>query len=279
VVVLLALGSAIAYGVSDFVGGMLAKRVSAWSVAVVAQCVSTATITVLALATGGDPTRGDLAWGLLAGLGNGTGGVFLYRGLASGRMAVVAPLSAVGAALLPVVVGVVAGERPSTLTWLGVACAFPAIWLVSRVTESERQPAEPRSSGVVDGLLAGLGFGLLFAALGQVPESAGLQPLAVTQATSVIAIIALATLMRQPWLPRERYALRAAYIGALGALATTLFLLATQAGLLSVASVLSSLYPAVTVLLAVTLLREHIHRPQAVGLGLALAAVVLVAAG
>jgi len=279
VVVLLALGSAIAYGVSDFVGGMLAKRVSAWSVAVVAQCVSTATITVLALATGGDPTRGDLAWGLLAGLGNGTGGVFLYRGLASGRMAVVAPLSAVGAALLPVVVGVVAGERPSTLTWLGVACAFPAIWLVSRVTESERQPAEPRSSGVVDGLLAGLGFGLLFAALGQVPESAGLQPLAVTQATSVIAIIGLATLMRQPWLPRERYALRAAYIGALGALATTLFLLATQAGLLSVASVLSSLYPAVTVLLAVTLLREHIHRPQAVGLGLALAAVVLVAAG
>jgi len=279
VVVLLALGSALAYGISDFVGGMLARRVSPWSVAVVAQCVSTTCVTVLALASGGDPTARDLAWGLVAGLGNGTGGVFLYRGLANGRMAVVAPLSAVGAALLPVAVGVATGERPSILTWLGVACAFPAIWLVSRAPDLAGTEAQHSGSGVVDGLLAGLGFGLLFAALGQVPESAGLQPLALTQATSVLAIIALATLLRQSWLPRERYALRAAYIGVLGALATTLFLLATQAGLLSVASVLSSLYPAVTVVLAVSLLRERIHRPQAVGLALALAAVVLVAAG
>ena len=277
-VVLLALGSALAYGVSDFVGGMLARRISAWTVAVVAQCASTGCVTVLALSTGGDPTAVDLAWGLVAGLGNGTGGVFLYRGLANGRMAVVAPLSAVGAALLPVVVGVAAGERPSALTWLGVGCAFPAIWLVSRAPELDG--TENRgSSGVVDGLLAGIGFGVLFAALGQVPEGAGLKPLALTQATSVIAIIGLASTLGQSWVPRERYAWRAAYIGGLGALATTLFLLATQAGLLTVASVLSSLYPAVTVLLAVTLLRERIHPPQAVGLALALTAVVLVAAG
>ena len=278
-VVILALGSALAYGLSDFVGGMLARRISAWTVAVVAQCASTVCVTVLALSTGGAPTTRDLAWGLLAGVGNGTGGVFLYRGLANGRMAVVAPLSAVGAALLPVVVGVASGERPSGLTWLGVACAFPAIWLVSRAPEVQGTEPNRRSSGVVDGLLAGLGFGVLFAALGQVPESAGLKPLALTQATSVIAIIALAMLLRQGWVPRDRYAWRAAYIGGLGALATTLFLLATQAGLLTVASVLSSLYPAVTVLLAVTLLRERIHPPQAAGLALALTAVVLVAAG
>ena len=278
-VVLLALGSALAYGLSDFIGGMLARRVSAWTVAVVAQCASTACVTVLALSTGGDPTSAHLAWGLLAGLGNGTGGVFLYRGLASGRMSVVAPLSAVGAALLPVVVGVVSGERPSVLTWLGVACAFPAIWLVSRSPDHAASATGGRGLGVVDGLLAGLGFGLLFTALGQVPESAGLRPLAVTQATSVLAIIALATLLGKAWLPRERYAWRAAGIGALGALATTLFLLATQAGLLSVASVLSSLYPTVTVLLAVMVLHERIHPAQAAGLALALTAVALVAAG
>jgi len=279
VVVLLALGSAVAYGISDFVGGTLSRRVSPWTVAVVAQCASTACVTVLALSTGGDPTSRDLAWGVVAGLGNGIGGVFLYRGLANGRMAVVAPVSAVGAALLPVVVGVVSGERPSAVTWLGVACAFPAIWLVSRAPDPEAAAEPERSSGLLDGLVAGLGFGLLFAALGQVPDTAGLRPLALTQATSVLAIVALATVLRQAWLPRERYAYRALYIGGLGALATTLFLLASQAGLLSVASVLASLYPAVTVLLAVMLLRERIHRPQAVGLVLALSAVVLVAAG
>lgn len=277
-IVLLALGSAIAYGLSDFLGGLLSRRVSPWSVAVVAQCASTTCVVLLALGTGGDPSSGDLAWGLLAGLGNGTGGVFLYRGLANGRMGVVAPLSAVGAALLPVVVGVASGERPSAPTWLGVGCAFPAIWLVSR-SDDQAVSAGRGSSDVVDGLLAGLGFGFLFTALGQVPRSAGLRPLAVTQATSVVAIIALATLLRQAWLPRTRYAWRAVGIGVLGAVATTLFLLATQVGLLSVASVLSSLYPAITVLLAVWLLHESIHRAQAAGLALALVAVALVAAG
>ncbi len=276
-VVALALGSALAYGLSDFFGGMLARRLSAWTVAVVGQCASAACVTLVATFGNGHPSKTDLAWGLLAGIGNGTGGVFLYRGLASGRMSVVAPLSAVGAALLPVAVGVATGERPSPLTWVGLGCAFPAIWLVSR--SSDGTGSSDEGSGVVDGLLAGLGFGVLFAALGQIPDGAGLWPLALTQATSVVAVVALAVLARKPWVPNDRYAVRALGIGVLGALATTLFLLATQTGLLSVASVLSSLYPAVTVVLAVLLLRERVHRVQGVGLALALAAVVMVAAG
>jgi len=278
VVVLLALGSAIAYGLSDFFGGLLARRVSPWTVAVVAQAAATVCVGTVALITGIAAAPPDLAWGVAAGLGNGVGGVFLYRGLSHGRMSVVAPLSAVGAALVPVVVGVATGERPTALTWLGVACAFPAIWLVSRAADMPGASAGG-STGVVDGLLAGLGFGLLFSALGQVSEDAGLWPLALTQATSVLAIIALAALVRQAWIPRDRYASRAILIGALGALATTLFLAATRVGLLSVASVLSSLYPAVTVILAVVVLREHIARIQGTGLALALAAVVLVALG
>ena len=278
-VVLLALGSALAYGLSDFFGGLLARRVSPWTVAVVAQAASTVCVSAVALAMGIAAAPSDLLWGVLAGLGNGVGGVFLYRGLASARMSVVAPLSAVGAALLPVIVGVATGERPTALTWIGVACAFPAIWLVSRAVASPGTAAAGGSSGVVDGLLAGLGFGLLFSALGQVPEDAGLWPLALTQATSVLAIIVLAALLRQAWVPRDRYASRAVVIGGLGALATTLFLAATHVGLLSVASVLASLYPAVTVILAVMVLREHIARIQGAGLSLALASVVLVAVG
>lgn len=277
--VLLALGSAIGYGLSDFLGGLLSRRVPVWPVAMIVNLSAALWVTVAALVFGGDPTAGDWAWGALAGVGSGLGTAFLYRGLAAGRMGVVAPLSAVGAAMLPVTVGLVAGERPTALTWLGIAFAFPAIWLVSASAGEGQRGDRSVGVGVVDGLLAGLGFGMMFAALGQVPDSAGLGPLALTQAVSVPAIVVLAVAHREPWLPRDRSVGWAVPIGAFAAVATTLFLFATHSGLLAVASVLSSLYPAFTVLLAVGVLREHVHRTQAVGLLLGLAAVSLVAVG
>ncbi len=130
--VLLALGAALAYGLSDFLGGVVSRRTSVWPVAFTA-CLGAALGTlVLALVVPGDPSRADLLWGLLAGVGSGSGTAFLYRGFASGRMGVVAPVSAVGAAVLPVAIGVVVGERPSALVWLGILVALPGIWLVSR---------------------------------------------------------------------------------------------------------------------------------------------------
>lgn len=275
-VVLLALGSALAYGLADFVGGLLSRRTGVWSVAAVGQATSTVCTAVVALLVTGDPGAGDWIWGATAGVGSGVGTVFLYRGLASGRMSVVAPLSAVGAALLPVLVGIAAGERPAALTWLGVGCAFPAIWLVSRTRDGTTPPAR---GGVVDGLLAGVGFGVLFTTLGQVPDSAGLGPLALAQAVSVVVIVAIAVTLRSSWLPRDRFAAAAGVAGLLGAVATGLFLLATQSGLLAVAAVLSSLYPAATVLLAALVLHERIGRAQGLGLLLAATAVGLVAAG
>lgn len=279
VVVLLALGSAVAYGLSDFIGGILARRSRVWPVAVVAQLAATAGCSVAALLYTGEPTTPDWVWGAVAGVGSGIGAVFLYRGLASGRMSVVAPLSAVAAALLPVAAGLISGERPSLVTWLGVVCAFPAIWLVSRAADPAPGDDRAHHAGVADGLLAGLGFGALFAALGQVEDGGGLGPLALAQATSVVAIIALATGLRQPWFPRYRGEAAASIAGLLGALATSLFLLATQSGLLTVAAVLSSLYPASTVLLAALVLHERIRRSQGFGLLLAGTAVALVAAG
>ncbi|MDQ3662561.1 MAG: DMT family transporter [Actinomycetota bacterium] len=278
-VVLLALGSAVAYGLSDFVGGVLARRASVFAIAVVGQSASTAATSVVALLLPGAPATSDWIWGAVAGVGSGVGAAFLYRGLASGRMSVVAPLSAVAAALLPVVVGYISGERPTLVTWLGVLCAFPAIWLVSRAADPASGGERSHRAGVADGLLAGLGFGALFAALGQVEDGSGLGPLALAQATSVGAIIALATALRQPWLPRHRGEAAASIAGLLGALATSLFLLSTQSGLLTVAAVLSSLYPASTVLLAALLLHERIRRSQGLGLLLAGAAVALVAGG
>lgn len=273
--VLLALAAATAYGLSDFVGGLASRRTSAWSVAFVGAVGALAGAVALALLAPGDPTGTDLAWGALAGVGSGTGGAFLYRGLAAGRMGVVAPVSAVGAALLPVVVAVTTGERPSTLVWIGIAAAVPGIWLVSREPDSDGGLAD----GLVDGLLAGAGFGLLFAAMGQVPDEAGWWPTAVTQAVALVAVAVTATVLHADWVPRHRADAWGLLAGFLATIAVVCFLLATQSGLLTVAAVVTSLYPAVTVLLAATVLRERIHGIQGLGLACCGLAVALVAAG
>lgn len=283
--VLLALASALAYGASDFFGGLLSRRASPWLIASTAQLTSFGVLAAVAVSFSSAASAGDLWWGACAGIGSGAGTFFLYRGLGAGQMNVVAPLSAVGAALVPVAVGVVAGERPGMLTWLGIACAIPAILLVSRASPAPAAAAPGRAgAGVRDGLLAGAGFGLLFVALGQVPEEAGLWPLALSQ--GVAAVILTAGAVRagvSPVLTGGRLTAgllfgQAALVGLLGAAATTLYQLAAQSQLVSVAAVLTSLYPALTVVLAAVLLHERVNRYQAVGLALAAAAVALVAA-
>jgi uncharacterized membrane protein len=274
--ILLSLLAAASYGLADFSGGFASKRASAWSVALVACLTGGVLVLALSAVSGGEPTTSDLWWGAAAGVGNGFGTAFLYRGLSSGRMGVVAPVSGVGAAVIPVVVGVALGERPAALVWLGIVLALPAIWMVAR------DPAGLSSAapgGVVDGSLAGLGFGLFFVALGQVSDDAGMLPLAVNQLVAGVVIVLVALTLRQPWLPRERAALGGILAGALGTCAAVLFVAATHHGYLSVAAVLTSLYPAFTVVLAASVLREHVHRAQAAGLLLCAVAVSLVAAG
>lgn len=244
----------------------------------VAQLSATCCTVVIASFVSGSPTSHDFAWSALAGVATAFGAGFLYRGLASGRMSVVAPVSAVGAALVPVLAGTFGGERLSLIVWLGIACALPGIWLVSSTTD-EPMAHPSTAEGVVDGILAGLGFGVLFAALGQVPEGAGLWPLAAAQAMSVPAVILLALGLRAAWVPRGKPVWWALLAGPLGASATGAFLLASQGGFLSVAGVLASLYPATTVLLAAMVLEEKIHRAQGVGLGLCAIAIGLVAGG
>lgn len=273
-VVLLSLAAALAYGLSDFVGGLASRRTSAWPVAFVGALAAFAGALVLALVTPGEATRADLAWGALAGVGSGAGSAFLYRGLAAGRMGVVAPISAVGAALLPVCVGVASGERPALLVWLGIVAAVPGIWLVSR----EPGAAGNLAAGILDGVLAGLGFGLLFAAMGQVPEEAGFAPLAVAQAAAVACVAGTAATLGGRWVPYDRSQAWGVVAGLLATAAVLAFLLATQTGLLTVASVVTSLYPAITIALAAAVLRERIHASQALGLLLCGIAVGLVAA-
>jgi drug/metabolite transporter (DMT)-like permease len=276
ITVLLALFGAVSYGVSDFVGGLASRRTTVWPVATLACLGAFVCALVLAVVVPGRPHTSDVLWGLLAGFGSGAGTAFLYRGLAAGRMGVVAPVSGVGATTLPVLIGVLTGERPSALVWLGIVAALPGVWLVSR-EESDADASGP--SGLLDGVMAGIGFGGLFAALGQIPASAGYWPFAGNQLTSVLSVTAASIALGGDPRPHALEQWWGLVSGVLAAAAGLGFLLATHHGLLSVSAVLTSLYPAFTVLLAALVLRERIHQVQARGLVLCGAAVVLVALG
>ena len=284
--VLLALLSALCYGTSDFIGGVLSSRVRSWTAAFTGQASGALILIVIALLIGSPLAWATTGWGALAGVGGGLGIVCLYRGLASGRMGVVAPLSGVIAAMLPAVVGVAGGDRPSVVSWLGIVLALPATWLVASGGDDDAAAgdtgtgsARSSRSAMLDGLLAGLGFGVSFAAIAQAPSDAGQWPVAIELLTGAIVTLVGATIAREAWLPRTPTAYLASSTGVLAAAAMSAFVAASNRGMLAVTGIIASLYPAATVILAITVLRERVHRAQALGLGLCAVAVALVAGG
>lgn len=274
----LALLAAIGYGTADFVGGAGARRAPTMSIVFIGQVTGAVAMLLVGLASPGTPTMTHAAWALVAGLGSAAGSIFLLRGLSRGRMAVVAPTSAVGAAVLPVVAGFAAGERPVPLVWIGLLLALPGIWLVSRQVDTAGPTTADRGA-FVDGILGGVGFGVLFVALGQIPESAGTLPLALNQLTGALVTAVVATVLRQQWQPHRRAAGWGVCSGLLGVSGTLAFVEASHLADLGVVAVLASLYPAVTVLLARALLSERLGTGQQLGLAFCSAAVGLIAAG
>jgi drug/metabolite transporter (DMT)-like permease len=275
--ILWALASAVAYGASDFIGGVASRRYSTWQVVFVGQGAGALAMLAAGLAVPGAPVAADFAWALLAGVGSATGGIFLYRGLARGRMGLVAPISAVGAASLPVLAGAVLRERPGWLVWVGMLVALPGIWLVSRTPVADRAAGARRA--LVDGAVAGAGFGVLFIALGQISDDAGLLPLAANQVVGAVLAVAAAAGLRQVWRPSRGVLGRGSAAGVLGAFGTLAFMVATGATSLGIAGVLASLYPAVTVLLAAGILGERVALGQQAGIGLCTLAVAAMALG
>jgi drug/metabolite transporter (DMT)-like permease len=272
----LALTAALAYGAADFVGGTGSRQHSPWSVVLIGQVSGAALMIACGLVSPADPWAADFAWALLAGAGSAAGSIFLYRGLSCGRMGVVAPVSAVGAAVLPVLVGVGLGERPTWLAWLGVLVALPGIWLVSRGSTAS---ATGTRGALVDGAAAGAGFGVLFIALGEISSDAGFLPLAANQFFGAVLTVVVATVLGQEWRPRLGVLPWGGASGALGAAGTLTFLLAAHAIDLGVAAVLTSLYPAVTVLLASVVLGERLGGGQRLGIGICTLAVATLAIG
>jgi drug/metabolite transporter (DMT)-like permease len=230
-----------------------------------------------------------LGWGAASGAAGGAGVALLYRALAAARMSVVAPITAVEAAAVPVLWGLLIGEQPGALALGGVVVALVAVVLVSAAPEAAPAPGVPdqappprpllRRPGTVDALGAGLAFGLFFLLLDRAGAGAGLWPLVAARVVSVGLLGGLAVARRRSLRPPPGSLPVIVGAGALDMLANLAYLLATGEGLVSLVAVLTSLYPASTVLLARVVLGERLVRLQVTGLGLAALGVVLITVG
>jgi drug/metabolite transporter (DMT)-like permease len=277
VAALLALCSAVTYGVGDFCGGMAARRTPAASVLLWSHVVGLVLLGAGALAVSGEATGGDLVIGAVGGLSGAAGVGLLYQGLSMAPMSAIAPITALLAAGVPVVSGYAEGERPGVGAVVGIVLALVAIVLVSAEGGGSMRPADVRGLGYALG--AGLGFGFFFVALSHTGDGAGLWPLVAARSASVTTVGAAALLglvPRRP--PTGETAALTAGAGTLDGAANLLYLLAVREGLVSVVSVLTALYPVSTVVLARVVLRERFHVMQRVGMAIAVPATVLMVA-
>ena len=270
----LALLSALSYGAADFLGGIATRKSErVFSVVVISQMVGLSLILVSLAVTGGDLVQGDVGWAAAGGVAGATGLLLLYRGLSIGTMSVVAPLSAILTAVVPVGWGIVTGERPSPLAAVGILIALIAIVLVS----GGGRPIN-RGPGLLEGIGAGIGFGVFFILISNT-ESAELWTLTFARLSSISVIAAVALIVGAPLRPGKGVGRLIIGAGVLDMIANLLFLLAERRGLLTLVSVISALYPASTVVLARIVLHERLTRVRLIGLGLAAVGVGLISAG
>jgi len=273
--IILALMAASVYGVADYCGGRATRSISAMTVTFVGQSAGLIVLVVLVFLSGVPvPPASDFIWGGIAGIAGSTGLLAFYKAMGSGFMTVVAPVSAVTATAVPVVIGLINGERPGVLALCGIPVALIAIALVSDVLGPNHRKA-PRSI-IVMAFVAGATFGSLFVILGHTNDVGGLWPVVAMRFTSVpYMAVVMYFMKRKPSEAKANLPIVMAS-GILDSLANALYLLAVREGLMSIVATINSFYPASTLLLATRLDKERIHRSQAVGLGLAVVALLFI---
>ena len=289
--IVLALASAIGYGASDFAAGLASRSAPVIQITLLASAISGLFVAAaLPFAASPGPTATALAWGFVAGIGGTLGAFALYLGFRHAAFSVAGPLSAVASAGFSVLAGLLFGERPTPLALTGIVLALPAIVGVSvsaggeAAEEEDARPPETsatgrQAAGVVYGLVAGAFFALLFIGLDRAGSGSGLWPVAAAAAGELAAALVAAAAVRSFRLCGGRARLLAAITGVAGAAGTILFFVATHHGFLAVTAVLTSLYPAVTILLARVMLGERLTALRLGGLVTAGACVTLIALG
>ena len=274
--VVLGLLSATAWGAADFGGGALSRRAPLFGVVLLSLVVPLVATLVLSRVIGEPiPSPDDVLFAVLAGIAAGIGILALYGGLAVGRMSVVAPVTGVLAASIPVAVGLVVEGISSPPVVAGIALAIVAVVLVSRIADD----GIASESGLRWGLIAGVGLGAFNVLADRLSEDGLLGQLAIFKAVEAVLVGVVVLATRRPVRLPGRLLPAVALVGILDLVGNGAYILATQAGELAVASVLSSLYPVTTIILATIVLKERVTRGHAVGIALAGAAIVLIAGG
>lgn len=221
------------------------------------------------------PAVADIGLAVVAGLAGVAGITMLYRGLAEGRMGVVAPTSALLAATIPVVVGFAREGVPPPVVIGGVVLAMLAVVLVTRAPGAQAD----HPSGIKWGLAAGLAFGCFYVAIGGLSGATAMGPLVVVRLVQAALMATVIVAWRQPWRMPGTVVWRLVGIGLLDMIGNAAFILASQTGQLAIAAVLSSLYPVTTVILAIVVLRERLTRSHVAGIALTAVAIAMIAGG
>jgi drug/metabolite transporter (DMT)-like permease len=270
----LALAAAASWGVGDFFGGLKSRSLNPVAILIVAQPIGLTLLAIWVAVRGQGPPGSSVLWACLAAVLGTTGLIAFYKGMAAGALSIVAPIAGAGAAI-PVIWGLAHGDHPSGYQELGFAAALIGVVLAS----FERRPEAARlAAGVGWAVIAMLAFGAYYIPMHEASHGDFLWAAFVFRLTSTTLIAAAWLVLRPPSARRADLPVLAS-IGILDTGGNVFFAAASAKGLVSVVSILASLYPVVTVLLARAVLHERVHRSQELGIVLALAGIVLISAG
>ncbi|MCW5749027.1 MAG: DMT family transporter [Alphaproteobacteria bacterium] len=277
----LALLAAAVYGAGDFVGGLATRRISVLFVVGAGQVAGLAALALLSCSLAADLVRhDDLLWGAASGVSTAVGITLLYRALATGRMSVAAPVTALAALSLPVLVAYAGGEWPGWAPTLGIALAAVSVTLISREEDRPDGAAGSAARALALSLAAGFGIGVFYITMKQTQAASGLWPLVAARAVSAAIFLAVALALLRRWraaaMPAATLWGAAILSGLFDSAANALYLLSSRMAPLAIVATLTSLYPASTVLLARGLLHERLRPAQIAGLLLAVIAVILI---
>ncbi len=272
-VVILGLAAAASWGAADFGGGVATKRASEYMVVIITQAVGAVLLSILAISYSENiPALDNALWGAFAGISGSLGLIALYRGLSRGKMGVVAPVSAVVAVILPVFYSAFYEGLPAIHQMMGFIIAIVGIWFIAGASEK----TETHFDDIILALMAGFGFGLFFISIGQFSGDSLFWPLVIAKLSAVILLLSFVLVKKSVRLPLRNVLPIIIIAGVFDTFGNLFFGVATQIGRLDIATVTSSLYPGVTVLLAWIILKEHLSSKQWVGVLLALVALMFI---